>query len=78
MIEADNPLSTKVLPSTMKILIIPINPNSLGPSSLASTREAIKAAPFKIKKSVKVQRTPDIVCFFKDDKLLWIRFLFIN
>src|SRR5690554_8230453 len=63
--EAERPLSTKEVPKAINTLIIPINPNSVGPKSLARTIEAKKDNPRKTKVSVKVQRIPESVFCFK-------------
>lgn len=63
MIDEDKPLSTNEVPIAMKIEIIPIIPNSVGPKILAITRVPIKEIPLNKKESAKLQINPEIVCF---------------
>jgi hypothetical protein len=60
------PLSIRLLPTEIKMTIIPINPNSAGINILASIIWATKLISCTLNCCVNVQRRPETVFFRKD------------
>ena len=69
--EEDKPLSIRELPTAIKIAIMPMSPNSLGPNRRARISWAAKALPFNKTVSKNVHIRPEKVCFFNDNVSKW-------